>query len=199
MTDWEQHYVESFTPWDKGEPSPGLVDFLGRQSLQGRIVVPGCGMGHDVRAIAAGNPDAEVIGLDIAPTAVSRADGVSKVGGERFEVGDWFQTPEWLAGSCDWVWEHTCFCAIDPAWRNDYVDASVRVLKPEGKLLGVFYLDPYDEEHSEDSGEPPFGVKLAKLEEMFGSAYDILESWTPQNAYVGREGREQMLLMQKRS
>jgi hypothetical protein len=28
MSDWEQRYQEGDVQWDKGEPSPGLVDWL---------------------------------------------------------------------------------------------------------------------------------------------------------------------------
>ena len=49
---WQEKYEQGETPWDKGEPSPGLVDFLADHNLNGRILVPGCGSGHDVRAIA---------------------------------------------------------------------------------------------------------------------------------------------------
>lgn len=197
MTDWEQHYVEDFTPWDKGAPAPGLVDFLSQQLLDGRILVPGCGLGHDVRAIAAANPKAEVIGLDIAPSAVARAVAQPKAGAERYLTGDWFNLPEELAGSCDWIWEHTCFCAIDPGLRDSYVKAAHGALKPDGKLLAVFYLDPYDDEHPEGGGEPPFGASVEELERRFSPFFRILRSWTPDQAYPGREGRERMMLMSR--
>ena len=28
ITNWDQAYQENFTPWDKGEPSPALVEFV---------------------------------------------------------------------------------------------------------------------------------------------------------------------------
>ena len=31
-TDWEAQYQANDTPWDKGEASPGLVDWLAAQS-----------------------------------------------------------------------------------------------------------------------------------------------------------------------
>src|SRR5438874_2735037 len=52
--DWEARYVTNDMPWEKGEASPGLVDFLkGHPELpRGTVAVPGCGTGHDVRAWA---------------------------------------------------------------------------------------------------------------------------------------------------
>ena len=64
-TDWEQRYQTGDTPWDKGAPHPALVDFLKTEPLHGKILVPGCGLGYDVRAIA--TKDNEVVGVDVAP------------------------------------------------------------------------------------------------------------------------------------
>src|ERR1700759_5522116 len=108
-TDWEDHYRRKETPWEKGEASPGLVDFLKTDPVRGRVLVPGCGFGHDVRALAA-TAD-EVVGIDIAPSALSAARKIPSVGGERYELANLFSLPKALRGNFDWVWEHTCFCA----------------------------------------------------------------------------------------
>ena len=53
---WEQRYQASDMPWEKGAPSPGLVDFLAAHPdlPRGTVCVPGCGSGHDVREFAQG-------------------------------------------------------------------------------------------------------------------------------------------------
>ncbi|NOX98313.1 MAG: methyltransferase domain-containing protein [Verrucomicrobia bacterium] len=197
-TDWEQHYQEENTPWDKGQAAPGLTAFLKKQTPQGRILVPGCGLGHDVRELsAAGGDDAEVIGLDLAPTAMARANEIIKVGREQFVTGDFFDLPDDLRGSFDWIWEHTCFCAIDPDLRKKYVQASADALKIDGKLLAVFYLDPYDEEHTPGEG-PPHGCSLEELAELFRHQFNFIEHWQPDHAYPGRENKELMMILQKR-
>ena len=68
--DWNAAYEGGDTPWDKGYASPPLIEFLKLQSISGRVLVPGCGAGHDVRALAA--EGAEVVGLDIAPRGIIR-------------------------------------------------------------------------------------------------------------------------------
>ena len=70
MNDWEERYQEGDVQWDKGEPSPGLVDWLEERGDQprGKVIVPGCGFGHDVRAWAKAGFDA--VGYDVAPAAV---------------------------------------------------------------------------------------------------------------------------------
>ena len=49
-TDWEDHYRRGETPWEKGAPSPGLMDDLAVHPVRGRVLVPGCGFGR-VRAM----------------------------------------------------------------------------------------------------------------------------------------------------
>ena len=71
ITDWNQAYQDNFTPWDKGLPSPPLVEWLASNKLTGRVLVPGCGVGHDVAHLVSRGIDAH--GLDIAPAAVARA------------------------------------------------------------------------------------------------------------------------------
>lgn len=191
-TDWESKYQASETPWDKGAPSPGLVDFLAGNPITGRVLVPGCGLGHDVRALAAGG--AEVVGLDIAPSAVEAAGKFSPVGSERYEVADLFALPAHLRGKFDWVWEHTCFCAIDPSQRVAYVAAVAGALRPGGHLLGVFYLDPGNDHPDEG---PPFEVSVAELDQLFLPRFKLVREWLPERAYPGREGREWMRLLMR--
>ena len=189
-TDWEFQYQKGETPWEKGAPSPGLVDFLATEPVRGRVLVPGCGFGHDVRALAA--TAAEVVGLDLAASAVEAAERLPKAGSERYVQGDLFALPPEMRGAFDWVFEHTCFCAIDPSQRPAYVEAVAGALKPGGNLLAVFYLDPGND--SPDEG-PPFEVSVAELDRLFLPRFTLLREWLPGRAYPGREGREWMRLM----
>ena len=189
-TDWEEQYRRGETPWEKGAPSPGLMDFLATEPIRGRVLVPGCGFGHDVRALAA-TAD-EVVGIDIARSAIRTARTFPAIGGERFEVADLFALPAAMRGSFDWVWEHTCFCAIDPAMRPAYVESVAGALKPDGCLLAIFYLDPGNE--SPDEG-PPFEVSLTELDALFAPRFSLQREWLPARTYSGREGREWMRLL----
>jgi SAM-dependent methyltransferase len=124
MTDWNERYRKGETPWEKGAPAPPLLELLGKVDAEiwgdGSVLVPGCGTGHDVRALAAkGFP---VLGLDLAEEAICRAHSHPEVGGESYEVGD-FLDAGWRVGKCfSAIFEHTCFCAIDPARRADYAN-----------------------------------------------------------------------------
>ena len=72
MTDWDALYRKGETGWDKGEASPVLIQWLAKNRPTGRWLVPGCGRGHDARALAESGAG-EVVGLDLAPTAVEDA------------------------------------------------------------------------------------------------------------------------------
>jgi hypothetical protein len=123
---WEERYRASDIPWDKGEASPGLVDFLAAhpELKRGTVCVPGCGTGHDVRAWAKAGFDA--VGYDLAPSAAQLGRERTAAAGltARFELGDFLKdVPPFLF---EWVFEHTLFCAIDPRDRDDYVKAVLR-------------------------------------------------------------------------
>ena len=193
-TDWEDHYRRGETPWDKGEASRGLVEFLENDAFGGRVLVPGCGVGHDVRALAA--TAAEVVGIDIAPSGIAAARAFPARGSERYEVADLFDLPANLRGCFDGVWEHTCFCAINPSQRPAYVAAVAGALRPGGELLAIFYLDPGND--SPDEG-PPFEVSLGELDRLFSTRFELLREWLPNRSYPSREGREWMRLLKLRT
>ena len=130
--DWEALYQANDTFWDHGEASPGLVDYLAANSSLplGQALVPGCGRGHDARALAQAGWAAT--GLDLAPSSVPLAKRLADE--ERlpidYRIGDFLSDePHKLF---DLVFEHTLFCAIPPVRRDDYVQALRRWLKPGG-------------------------------------------------------------------
>jgi methyl halide transferase len=196
--DWESRYRIGNTPWVKGAPAPPLLEWIQtRGALDGSVLVPGCGMGHDVRAIAAASPEAAVIGLDIAETALDQARRFPLAGNEKYWLADLFELPLELTNRFDWVFEHTCFCAIDPARRPDYVRVIKRALTAEGALLALFFLDPWDPGEAPEGGGPPFGSTREELDALFGRDFVLVEELRPQSAYPGREGREIIRLLRR--
>lgn len=184
-TDWEARYQSNDTPWEKGEGSPGLADFLANHPLlkRGSVLVPGCGTGHDARAWA--KAGFEVTGADLAASAVRLSHEKTAAAGLSVE----FLQTDFLSDSpprqFDWVFEHTLFCAIDPAQRPDYVAAVLRWLKPGGDYLAVNYLIP-------DTDGPPFGTTRDELLDRFSPHFNLLEEWVPRS-YPNRANLELML------
>ena len=190
LMDWNRRYEEKDTPWDKGGAHPVLADMLAHGALSGRVLVPGCGTGHDVRELA--RRGLEAVGLDVAPLALERARAAAPVGAETYLLGDLFHLPPDLHGAFDGIFEHTCFCAIDPAKRAEYVSAVASALRPGGKLLAVFFLDP-----GNDGAGPPFGCTTTELDGLFSADFRLLEEHREIPTYPEREGRELLRLYQR--
>jgi SAM-dependent methyltransferase len=189
QTEWEDLYRRRETPWEKGQAHPALVDFLAENgALEGEIFVPGCGSGHDVRALS--TPENHPLGVDVAPFAIDKAKSRPPVANEEYLLADLFDLPATFERRFDWVFEHTCFCAIDPKRRRDYVEAIVRVLKPGGTLLAIFFINP---DHAEEG--PPFRVSTAELETFFGPWFTLDREWVPARTHPGREQRELMRVL----
>jgi SAM-dependent methyltransferase len=193
--EWQRRYEENDTPWDKGVAAPALITFLREKQIAGRVLVPGCGRGHEVRALGA-QSQATVIGLDLSARAIAQARELSahSMAEQRidFVEGDFFHLPSDFKMSFDWVVEHTCFCAIEPRQRLDYVLAASAVLRTGGKIFGIFYINPDTE-----SG-PPFAVSKDELSEWFDPHFSLLDEWVPWESFPGRENRELVRIMQKK-
>ncbi len=197
MTDWDERYRQGDTPWEKGYAAPPLIELLERMAPvewgDGTVLVPGCGLGHDVRALAEKNLSA--LGLDLSSLAIERARAVPAVAEETYETGD-FLDPGWRDGrKFPAIWEHTCFCAINPTRRDDYARAAAGVLVDGGLLAGVFFLTPYDP--GEESAGPPHPTSIDELEQRFSRWFERIDGWVPTLAYPEREGREWIGLFRK--
>ncbi len=193
MTDWEQCYLDGQTPWDKNAPSPPLVEWVRRVHPSGKALVPGCGAGHDVAMLAAAGIDAT--GLDIAPSAIARAQSAYPGHASRFVLGDLFATPADWHGAFDLVLEHTCLCALPPTMRQDYEKAAHRLLRPGGLLAGIWFINP-----EMDPGEtgPPFGIPVDELDALFPvTRWQVIEDGVPATGYPGRIGRERLRVLKK--
>jgi len=187
-TNWEQRYQTQDMPWEKGAPSPGLVDFLAAHpGLPGETVcVPGCGTGHDAREWA--KAGFRVYGYDLAPSAIRLS--VERTNAARLRAE--FRLADFLRDeppfSFDWIFEHTLFCAIQPDERELYVQAVRRWLKPGGHYLAVNYLIP-------DKDGPPFGTTREELVKRFSPFFELKSDWVPRS-YPNRTGLERMFWWQ---
>jgi SAM-dependent methyltransferase len=188
-TDWEARYQSGDMPWEKGEPSPGLVDFLEAHPklARGTVCVPGCGTGHDVRAWAKAGFTA--YGYDMAPSAIRLCQqNTAPHLQAKFFLANFLVDPP--PQRFDWVFEHTLFCAIDPDRRDEYVAAVLRWLKPGGQFLAVHYFIP------DDNGPPPYGTTRDEVISRFGPYFDLNEDWMPRS-YPNRMGLERMFWWQR--
>lgn len=102
---WDDLWKEGFYPWDRGFPSPALVDLLAERrdlfpASQGRkkALVPGCGKGYDVLLLSSWGYDA--YGLDVSDKALEIARQTQK----EAEGQDIYKTKEGVTkGSITWL------------------------------------------------------------------------------------------------
>ncbi len=135
---WQARFDSGSTPWDRGGPGPRLLDWVAHGVLSPcRILVPGCGAGHEVEWLARAGFD--VVGLDYAPAAVerTRARLATLPAGARAQVV--------RADALAWrperpfeaIYEQTCLCALHP---DDWVAYGLQLhgwLVPGGRLFAM--------------------------------------------------------------
>jgi hypothetical protein len=104
-TKWDDLWKQGFVPWDRGFPSPALVDLLSERrdlfpAKQGRkkALVPGCGRGYDVLLLSSWGYDA--YGLDVSEKALESAKHTQKEAGGQ----DIYKTKEGVQqGNVTWL------------------------------------------------------------------------------------------------
>lgn len=191
---WNAIYREEESPgWNLGRAAPPLARWLQGDPRLGRILVPGCGFGHDARLLAAHGFD--VVALDFAPLAIAGARRLAEAEGVEqrieFRQGDLFQQPESQAATFDYVFEHTCFCAVSPDRREEYADVVAALLRPGGKLIGLFYA------HGREGG-PPFHCAPDDVRAVFSGRFEIRRFEITPHSVERRQGLEYWAEFDKR-
>jgi SAM-dependent methyltransferase len=155
---WDTRFRDGVTPWDAGGVPRQLKEYL-RERPPGRVLVPGCGTGYEVRLFAEHGHD--VLAIDFSDEAVAAAR--RKLG---LQVGkaDFFALDE---GQFDVVYERAFLCALPrPRWA-DWARRMAELVRPGGELVGFFYID-------DNLRGPPFGTSKQGLNELLGPAFDLV-------------------------
>ncbi|XP_026393199.1 probable thiol methyltransferase 2 [Papaver somniferum] len=158
---WDKCWEQRVTPWDLGQLTPIVLELLDKETLpKGRVLVPGCGSGHDVIAIA--NLERYVVGLDLSENALKRAREISSSSPNakcfEFIEADFFT---WCpTEKFDLIFDYTFFCAFEPRMRASWGKRMDELLKPDGELITLMW--PTDDR----DGGPPYKVSVAEYEEV---------------------------------
>ena len=167
--DWQRHYEENDLGWDLGQVAPPFVKLWQEEKLPlGKVLVPGCGRGHEVVFMAENGFD--VTAIDFSSGAVTYLKNALKKRNLEGRIlhQDFFSLDESHEGVYDLVLEQTFFCAISPKQRRDYVLNVSRILKPGGILVGLFY-------HTDEQGGPPYNTTREDIERHFSKKFEIQE------------------------
>lgn len=156
---WKTRWKNGRTRWDRGAPSPALEHWLGHAAaLPARMLVPGCGSGHEVEWLT--RRGVAVTGVDIVATPLEALHARLDTQGLAAELvcGDLFAWEP--AAPFDAIYEQTCLCAIDPVRRPDYAARLHRWLAPGGTLYALFaQIDARD--------GPPWHCDIGAMRTLF--------------------------------
>jgi SAM-dependent methyltransferase len=184
---WNKVYHDEKNPgWNLGEAAPALVDMLPRLKLpRSRILVLGCGEGHDAAHFA--NDGHIVTAVDFSAEAIARAKALySRFDNITWIESDLFKLPANFESSFDIIFEHTCFCAINPAKRSDLIKLWKRFLVKGGHLMGVFFT-------FEKRQGPPYGATEWEVRERLKKDYQFIFWGRWHQSVPNRQGKELFL------
>jgi SAM-dependent methyltransferase len=180
---WNSRYLNRQTPWDFGGVPADLSAYLKRNKKGGRVLIPGCGSGYEIRAFADAGFD--VTAMDLAPAAVERA---RKLGGpvlaKHIFAGDFFHY-DFGTAQFDIIYERTFLCAIMPDRREAYRDRIASLLRYRGSLLGYFYYQIPVVENG-----PPFGFAWGTADELFSRYFLLVKDQPVEDSLPVFSGRE---------
>lgn len=199
---WEQAWKEGRNRWDAGSPAPALEDLLESSRLSTgeavsmdqppRALVPGCGSGYDVFALA--RAGYQSLGVDISPTALQRFESLREDLHEKARnlassrVADFFEDD---LGRFDLMWDYTFLCAIEPERRKDWARRAASLIAPGGVLVSlVFPVIPATEYVAARKEGPPYPLRPELVIELLYEDFELRELSRPTRSHPGREGKE---------
>lgn len=188
-TYWDNQYKANTTGWDLGEVSPPLkayIDQLTNKNL--RILIPGCGNTYEADYLLQ-QGFCNITVIDIAPILVGRLKEKYQ-GNQNITIilGDFFEH----IGEYDLILEQTFFCALNPAFRKNYVAKMHELLAPNGKLVGVLFDREFEQKG------PPFGGSKDQYEPMFEKDF-VFKTFEPcTNSFIKRKDTELFITLIKK-
>ena len=163
---WNERFLSHSTGWDRGGVHPQLLHGVASGALQPcRILVPGCGAGHEVEYLAAAG--FEVTALDYSEQAVALVEQRLQQRGLKATVLQ-ADVRQWQAPArFDAVWEQTCLCALYPDDWVGYAQQLHRWLQPQGRLFVQFMQAAKPGAESGKIEGPPYHCDILAMRAVF--------------------------------
>jgi SAM-dependent methyltransferase len=163
---WNSRYAAGKMPWDFGGVPAALKSFLARSSAPGKVLIPGCGSGYEVKAFHAAGYDVKAI--DFSPAAVDQAKRVLGPLADRVILGDFF-VHDFGQRCFDLIYERTFLCSMPPSRWPAYANRMAALLSPGGKLIGLFFYG------AQQSG-PPYPLTDKQADLLFQKRFRLVRS-----------------------
>lgn len=177
---WEMRYQAAYTPWDAGDVPVRLREHVARHRPTGRVLVPGCGSGRDVRFLAQEGLDVQ--GIDFSPAALAASAPVLGPFSDRLRQADFFGPG--LEGPWALVYERAFLCSLPRRLWKDWASRMATLLAPEAMLAGFFYI-------AEGDRGPPFALHgQGELDGLLAGDFERLEDLAVHDSIEAFAGKE---------
>lgn len=145
---WENRYQNQQTGWDIGEISSPLKAYINQlEDKSIKILIPGAGNAYEAEYLFL-NGFKNVFVADIAAAPLQNIKKRLPSFPEKQLLHiDFFE----LEMQFDLILEQTFFCALPKSFRKAYAEKMQKLLKKEGKLVGLLFDDELP------NGNPPYG------------------------------------------
>ncbi len=168
-------------------PIKSYIDQLRDTSL--RILIPGAGNGWEAEYCWRENfKNTFVVDLSEKPLQNLKSRAPDFPDDQLLNI-DFFK----LQDQFDLIIEHVFFCSLHPDQRQEYALKMHELLKPGGKLVGVLFDFPLDDQQS----DPPFGGSLQEYLTYFKPLFKIKTFERCYNSHPKRQGRELFMILIK--
>jgi len=186
---WSDRYSTNQIGWDVGEITTPLREYIDQiEDKNIKILIPGAGNSYEAEYLFnKGFKNVSVIDLVKTPleNLLKRVPDFLK---ENLLQGDFFE----LEQSFDLILEQTFFCALNPSLRKRYVEKTYELLKPKGKIVGLYFEFPLTQEG------PPFGGSKKEYVSIFKDNFNIKILEQCNNSILPRKGKELFAIFEKK-
>ena len=188
-TFWNNRWQTNETGWDMKQVSPPLKYFIDDiADKTTAILIPGCGNAYEVSYLLE-KGFTNVTLIDISSHLVDTLR--KKLEGRPIQIihGNFFEHQ----GSYDSILEQTFFCALDPAYRKNYVQHACELLNAGGRLAGVLFNANYGfQDH------PPYLGSEVEYRHLFEPCFKIIKLELCTISIPPRLGNELLVEFQKK-
>lgn len=181
---WTNRYQENLTGWDIGSPSLPLKEYIDQLIKKDiKILIPGAGNAYEAEYLFH-QGFSNVFVLDISKVPLEQFKkrvpdfpSTQLLHSDFFELNDHF----------DLILEQTFFCSFEPTSENRmaYGKKMQTLLKPDGKLVGVWFKHPLTNE-----SKRPFGGSKEEYLRYLTPHFEVIAFDDCYNSIGPRMGNE---------
>jgi SAM-dependent methyltransferase len=186
---WNQRYACEETPWTLHIIPATLQSFVKVTRARGRVLIPGCGTDHEVLRFFQ-NAGFDVTAIDFSAVAVTQIKKALGNFDGKIIHGDFFKFD--FPNRFDLIYERTFLCALHPRRWPRYAKRVAQLLRPRGKLVGVF-------SYGTEPDPPPYPLSEARAAAIFGKCFRLIRDFKVSDSVAMFAGMERWQEWQLRS